>query len=83
MQDVMRSLLFICIPAYLIFFHPLFAFEQTQTRTKQDTLPPFFDAQALDTFDEMWSGFDPRAEPLEVEVLHQWEQDGVVLRVLR
>ena len=28
-------------------------------------------------------GFDPRAEPLEVEVLKEWEEDGVVLKVLR
>ncbi len=31
----------------------------------------------------MWRGFDPRAEPLEVEVLKEWEEDGVVLKVLR
>jgi len=31
----------------------------------------------------MWAGFDPRAEPLDVEVLKEWEEDGVVLRVLR
>ena len=31
----------------------------------------------------MWKGFDPRAEPLDVEILQQWEQDDVVLQVLR
>ena len=31
----------------------------------------------------MWAGYDPRAEPLEVETLKAWEEDGVVLRVLR
>jgi len=31
----------------------------------------------------MWAGFDPRAEPLEVETLKEWEEDGVVLRVVR
>jgi len=31
----------------------------------------------------MWAGFDPRAEPLDVELLREWEEDGVVLRVLR
>ena len=35
------------------------------------------------TFDAMWAGFDPQAEPLEVEVLKEWEEDGVVLRILR
>lgn len=32
---------------------------------------------------EMWKDFDPRREPLEVETLAQWEEDGVVLRVVR
>ncbi len=31
----------------------------------------------------MWTGFDPRAEPLDTEVLKEWEEDGVVLKVLR
>jgi len=49
----------------------------------QETLPPLADGKAPQTFDAMWAGFDPRAEPLEVEVLKTWEEDGVVLRVLR
>lgn len=28
------------------------------------------------TPEEVWRGFDPRAEPLEVEVVRRWEQDG-------
>ncbi|MFN3188974.1 MAG: alpha/beta hydrolase family protein [Aureliella sp.] len=43
---------------------------------------PVLKAGARD-FDEMWSGFDPRSEPLETEVLKEWEQDGVLLRVVR
>ena len=35
------------------------------------------------TLEDLWDDFDPRKEPLETEVLHEWEQDGVVLRVLR
>ena len=31
----------------------------------------------------MWAGFDPRAEPLDVDVLKQWEEDVVALKVLR
>ena len=31
----------------------------------------------------MWAGFDPRAEPLDIEILKEWEEDGVVLKVLR
>jgi hypothetical protein len=34
-------------------------------------------------FDRMWHGFDPRAEPLETEILKEWEEDGVVIKVIR
>lgn len=32
---------------------------------------------------ELWSGFDPRKEPLETEILKSWEQDGVACRIIR
>lgn len=48
-----------------------------------DTLPALKNGQAPRNFDEMWAGFDARAEPLEIEVLKEWEEDGVVLQVLR
>ena len=48
-----------------------------------DTLPPLKGESGPSNFAQMWAGFDPRAEPLEVETLKQWEQDGVVLRVVR
>ena len=38
---------------------------------------------APQTKEELWSGIDMRAEPLDVEVLKEWEEDGVVLKVLR
>ena len=34
-------------------------------------------------FDEMWHGFDPRSDPLETEILKEWEEDNVVLKVIR
>lgn len=46
-----------------------------------ETLP------ALNTAPEsavaLWQGYDPRAESLDVEILHEWEEDGVILQVLR
>lgn len=48
-----------------------------------ETLPPLVDGKAPRSFEEMWAGFDPRAEPLDVEILKEWEEDGVVLRVVR
>lgn len=48
-----------------------------------ETLLPLENGSAPSDFDSMWSGFDPRAEPLETEVLHEWEEDGAVLRIVR
>ena len=31
---------------------------------------------------ELWAGFDPRKDPLETEVLKEWEQEGVVCQVV-
>ena len=49
----------------------------------EDSLPSLKDGKAPQTFEEMWAGFDARAEPLDVEVLKEWEEDGVALKVLR
>ncbi|MCU0749285.1 MAG: dienelactone hydrolase family protein [Akkermansiaceae bacterium] len=32
---------------------------------------------------ELWAGFDPRKDPLEVEVIRVWKEDGAVLRHVR
>ena len=48
-----------------------------------ETLPPLKNGVAPQTHAELWADFDPRAEPLDVEVLHEWEEEGVVLQVLR
>ena len=48
-----------------------------------ETLPPLQGGVAPQTLTELWKDFDPRAEPLDVEVLKEWEEDGVVLKVLR
>jgi len=49
----------------------------------QETLTPLQDGRAPQTHAELWAGYDPRAEPLDVEVLKKWEEDGVLLKVLR
>lgn len=49
----------------------------------KETLPPLKEGKIPANVEELWQGFDPRAEPLDVEVLKGWEQDGVVFRVLR
>ena len=48
----------------------------------EDTLPALRGKKAPQTWNEAWGGFDPRKEPLEIEVLKEREEDGFVLRVL-
>ncbi len=48
-----------------------------------ESLPPLIDGKTPQTFEALWSGYDPRKEPLETEVLKEWEEDGVLLRVVR
>lgn len=48
-----------------------------------ETLPPLQNGEAPETHAELWADFDPRVEPLDVEILHEWEQEDVVLQVLR
>lgn len=53
------------------------------TNSHAETLPPLENKQVSQDFKAMWAGFDPRAEPLDTEVLKEWEEDGVVMKVLR
>lgn len=39
-------------------------------------------AQAMDVA-ELWADFDPRAEPLETEIIREWQSDGLLLRYVR
>jgi hypothetical protein len=52
-------------------------------RAEQDSLPPLKDGKVPQTLDELWGGYDPTKEPLEVEVLKEWEEDGVTCRLIR
>ena len=51
--------------------------------SQAETLPPLKDGKAPQTFEELWADFDPRKEPLDMEVLKEWEEDGVVIKVIR
>ena len=61
----------------------LFILLSLSSAVSAETLPPLKDSKAPQSFDELWADFDPRAEALDVEVLKEWEQDGVVLKVIR
>ena len=49
----------------------------------EDSLPALKDGFVPSTVEELWAGFDPRKEPLDVEVIKEWEEDGVVLKIIR
>ena len=66
---------FVCV----LVFHALL----TALAGAADTFPSIDGQSAPSNLREMWGDFDPRAEPLEVETLATWEEDEVVLRVVR
>lgn len=49
---------------------------------KSETLPTF-EADPPQNHKQLWDGIDVTSEPLDTEVLHAWEEDGVVLQVVR
>lgn len=51
--------------------------------TFEESLPPLKEGRAPQDLETLWKGYDPRAEPLEIEVLKEWEEDGVILRIVR
>ena len=67
----MKTLPYLCFA--LVLATPLMA----------ETFSPLVGGKAPQTQEEMWAGWDPRKEPLNVEVLKEWEEEGVVMRVVR
>jgi len=49
----------------------------------QESFPPLKDGKIPENLEELWGAYDPRAEPLEVEQTKEWEQDGIICRVVR
>ena len=47
------------------------------------SLPPLKDGRSPETLAEVWGDYDPRAEPLEVKVYKEWEEDGITCQILR
>jgi hypothetical protein len=48
-----------------------------------ESLPSYDSAKPFHDYSSMWNGFDPRADDLETEILRDWEEDGVVMQVVR
>jgi hypothetical protein len=53
------------------------------THLRAETLPPLKDGKVPQNLEELWAGFDPLKEPLEVEVTKEWEQDGIACQIIR
>ena len=49
----------------------------------QDSLPPLRQGKVPHNLVEFWGEYDPRREPVAAEVTREWEQEGIVCRVLR
>jgi|TARA_B100000959_G_scaffold48940_1_gene50398 cephalosporin-C deacetylase-like acetyl esterase len=49
----------------------------------KESLPPVAAGKVPQDVASLWEGYDPRVEPLEVEVVREWEQDGLTVRYLR
>ena len=49
----------------------------------KDSLPPIVGGKVPQSVDELWAGYDPRAEALDVKVIHEWDEtyEGKALKV--
>ena len=45
-----------------------------------DSLPPLVNGQAPTNLDQLWNHYDPRTEPLETQVVKEWNEGGVACR---
>ncbi|KJD37189.1 hypothetical protein PW52_01675 [Tamlana sedimentorum] len=61
----------------------LFGFVSSAQSILEETFPPLTNIEAPQSYDELWKSFNPRAEPLDTEILHEWEEDNIVMQVLR
>ena len=50
--------------------------------TAGESFPPLEGREPPQNLTELWDGYDPTAEPLEVEVVREWEADGIVSQML-
>ena len=46
--------------------------------TSADSLPRL--SVAPQNVEQLWAGYDPRAEPLDVRIVREWQEDGLTLR---
>ena len=64
----------------LTLFSNLCSFAQD---VKNESFSPLTNGKVPQTLEELWKDYDPRKEPLDIEIIKEWEEDGVVMQVLR
>lgn len=74
----MRTLLITAITLFIL--SPL---QFVAQNSLEETFPDSKNNKIPMSYDELWKDFNPRTEPLDTEVLYEWEEEGVVLKVLR
>ena len=52
------------------------------TAVAADSFPPLAGGPPPQTFAELWQGYDPAAEPLDLQVVHEWQADGITTQLL-
>lgn len=69
---------------FIVFVLCLFSMGETLAQEpSNETFSALKDGKSPKTVEELWANFDPRKEPLDTEILFEWEEDGVVMQVLR
>jgi len=48
-----------------------------------ETLPPLDGRRSPQNLDELWADYDPGKEPLDVQIVREWHEEGTTLRVVR
>jgi pimeloyl-ACP methyl ester carboxylesterase len=61
----------------------LLALAGALTTLGQESLPPLKNGAVAKTVEQLWAGYDPQQEPLDIQITKEWKQEGVVLRVVR
>ena len=46
----------------------------------EDTFEPYASSDVPKTAVALWEEYDPRKEPLDIEIVQEWEKDGVITR---
>lgn len=64
----------------MIYFVAVLGLTAATVATAQDSLPPLKDGKAPTNLAELWGDYDPRFEPLETQVVREWEENGITLR---